>query len=67
MPPDGDTRVAYVCALVFVTPDGRERVAEGRCEGRLAHEPRGNGGFGYDPAFVPDDYRRRPDDGRADR
>ncbi len=56
VPPDGDTRVAYVCALAFVTPDGRERVAEGRCEGRLTHAPRGDGGFGYDPAFVPDDY-----------
>ena len=40
----------------FVTPDGRERAVEGRCEGRLTHEPRGGGGFGYDPAFVPDDY-----------
>jgi len=58
---DGDTRVAYVCALVHVTPDGRETVAEGRCEGRLTHQPRGAGGFGYDPAFVPDDY----DDGRT--
>ena len=38
---------------------------EGRCEGTLAVEPRGSGGFGYDPAFVPDDYRRRPHDGRA--
>jgi XTP/dITP diphosphohydrolase len=28
----------------------------GRCEGQLAHQPRGEGGFGYDPAFVPDDY-----------
>ena len=28
----------------------------GRCEGQLTHEPRGDGGFGYDPAFVPDDY-----------
>ena len=56
VPPGGDTRVAYVCALVHVTPEGRETVAEGRCEGRLTHEPRGTGGFGYDPAFVPDDY-----------
>ncbi|NLT06242.1 MAG: RdgB/HAM1 family non-canonical purine NTP pyrophosphatase [Solirubrobacterales bacterium] len=56
VPADGDTRVAYVCALVHVTPDGRETVAEGRCEGRLTHQPRGDGGFGYDPAVVPDDY-----------
>ena len=61
VPPGGDTRVAYVCALVMVHPDGREAVVEGRCEGRLTHEPRGDGGFGYDPAFVPADY----DDGRT--
>jgi XTP/dITP diphosphohydrolase len=55
VPPEGDTRVAYVCALAFVDRDGEE-VVEGRCTGRLTHEPRGEGGFGYDPAVVPDDY-----------
>jgi len=55
VPPDGDTRVAYVCAMAFVEPGGPEHVVHGRCEGRLTHEPRGSGGFGYDPAFVPDD------------
>lgn len=55
VPADADTRVAYVCALALVGPTGAERVVEGRCEGRLSHEPRGEGGFGYDPAFVPDD------------
>jgi XTP/dITP diphosphohydrolase len=58
----GDRRVAYVCALAYVEPGGREHVVHGRCEGQLAHEPRGDGGFGYDPAFVPDDY---PDDERT--
>ena len=56
VPPDGDTRLAYVCAMAFVEPGGSEQVVHGRCEGRLTHEPRGSGGFGYDPAFVPDDY-----------
>ncbi len=56
VPADGDTRVAYVCAMAYVEPGGREEVLRGRCEGRLTHEPRGSGGFGYDPAFVPDDY-----------
>jgi XTP/dITP diphosphohydrolase len=59
VPADGDRRVAYVCALAFVDSGGEERVVEGRCEGVLAAEPRGDGGFGYDPAFIPDDY---PDD-----
>jgi len=53
---DGDRRVTYVCALAYVEPGRREEVVHGRCEGRLAGEPRGDGGFGYDPAFVPDDY-----------
>jgi XTP/dITP diphosphohydrolase len=61
VPPGGDTRVAYVCALVLVDPDGGELVAQARCTGRLTHEPRGEGGFGYDPAVIPDDY----DDGRT--
>jgi XTP/dITP diphosphohydrolase len=50
-----DRRVAYVCAIALVGEDGSESLFEGRCEGILAREPRGTGGFGYDPAFVPDD------------
>lgn len=53
--PARDRRVAYVCAIAFVAPGGRERLFEGRCEGELAAEPRGSGGFGYDPAFIPVD------------
>jgi XTP/dITP diphosphohydrolase len=56
VPPDGDTRVRYVCAIAYAEPGGAERVVHGTCEGRLTHQPRGSGGFGYDPAFVPDDY-----------
>jgi XTP/dITP diphosphohydrolase len=58
---DGDRSVAYVCALVHVTDDGEEWLFENRCTGELATAPRGDGGFGYDPAFIPDDY----DDGRT--
>ena len=61
VPPDGDTGVAYVCVLAVVDPAGGELLAEGRCEGELTHEPRGEGGFGYDPAFVPADR----EDGRT--
>jgi XTP/dITP diphosphohydrolase len=56
-----DRRVAYVAALAYVDEDGEEHLFEGRCEGTLAEEPRGSGGFGYDPAFVPDEV----DDGRT--
>jgi XTP/dITP diphosphohydrolase len=48
--------LAYVCVLAYVDPEtGEERCFEGRCTGRLAEVPRGAGGFGYDPAFIPDD------------
>jgi XTP/dITP diphosphohydrolase len=50
-----DRSVAYVCALAYVDESGAEHLFEGRCEGQLAVEPRGAGGFGYDPAFVPHD------------
>jgi len=50
-----DRRVAYVCEIALVDEGGNESIFEGRCEGTLAEEPRGTGGFGYDPAFVPDD------------
>jgi XTP/dITP diphosphohydrolase len=50
-----DRSVAYVCVLAYVDEGGAEHLFEGRCQGELAREPRGSGGFGYDPAFVPDD------------
>ena len=54
--------LAYVCVLAYVDPEtGEERCFEGRCTGRVAEVPRGAGGFGYDPAFIPDDR----DDGRT--
>jgi XTP/dITP diphosphohydrolase len=52
--------LAYVCAMAYVDPvSGVEEVFEGRCTGTLAAEPRGSGGFGYDPAFVPDEHPDR--------
>jgi len=58
-----DRRVAYVCAIALADEDGSESLFEGRCEGTLARDPRGSGGFGYDPAFLPDDTG--PDDERT--
>lgn len=53
--PDGSA-VRYVCALAVVDPQtGDEVVFEGYCKGTLTSELRGSGGFGYDPAFVPDE------------
>jgi non-canonical purine NTP pyrophosphatase (RdgB/HAM1 family) len=49
-------RARFACVLVAVAPDGSEVDAEGTVEGWIAHEPRGDGGFGYDPVFVPDGH-----------
>ncbi|KXU36519.1 non-canonical purine NTP pyrophosphatase [Cephaloticoccus primus] len=43
----------YVCVLVLLGAGGREYSVRGECHGRLALEPVGQGGFGYDPLFVP--------------
>ncbi|HLW16407.1 MAG TPA: RdgB/HAM1 family non-canonical purine NTP pyrophosphatase [Actinomycetota bacterium] len=43
----------YRCVAVLVTPAGEEHVAQATVEGTLITEPRGSGGFGYDPIFVP--------------
>jgi XTP/dITP diphosphohydrolase len=46
----------YVCAIAYVEPGlDTARVFEGRCRGHLAAEPRGERGFGYDPAFLPEE------------
>lgn len=52
--PDEMRTARFVCSLCVCGPDGRVRAtAEGACEGVLLRAPRGEGGFGYDPAFVP--------------
>lgn len=58
----GDERRAYyTCALALIDEDGSEHVFEARWDGYLIEEPRGEGGFGYDPAFVSEGQ----DDGRT--
>lgn len=52
-----DKHVEYVCAIAYAEPDGvAEKVFVGRCGGKLTPSTRGVGGFGYDPAVIPDDY-----------
>ena len=53
-----DRRVRYVAELVAIAPGGGEVSARGELTGTLAAAPRGTGGFGYDPAFVPDGETR---------
>jgi XTP/dITP diphosphohydrolase len=53
-----DRRARYVSELVAIAPDGEELRGTGILEGRIAREPRGSGGFGFDPVFIPDDEER---------
>jgi len=46
----------FRCAVAFCMPDGQESVVFGEMRGSIIREPRGTGGFGYDPLFVPDGY-----------
>jgi XTP/dITP diphosphohydrolase len=55
----GSGRTArYRCVALLAYPDSREVYAEGVCEGTLVPKPRGAGGFGYDPIFVPAGWDR---------
>jgi len=56
--PEEELGAAFVCAVVLVLPDGREWTVHGEMRGRLVREPRGTGGFGYDPIFVADGHTR---------
>jgi XTP/dITP diphosphohydrolase len=48
-------RARFVCSMAIADPGGHiVRVAEGICQGNIAIEPQGTGGFGYDPVFIPD-------------
>ena len=53
-----DKTAHYTCAMVIAYPDGKEISAEGYMYGRIVNERRGDGGFGYDPLFVPDGEER---------
>ncbi|PZG52132.1 non-canonical purine NTP pyrophosphatase, RdgB/HAM1 family [Spongiactinospora gelatinilytica] len=51
--PDGRRGGHFACAAALALPSGQERVVEGTLEGVIIDAPRGSGGFGYDPIFVP--------------
>lgn len=53
-----DRRARYVCAAAYVGAGGQELVTRGEVSGTIVTEPRGRGGFGYDPYFVADELGR---------
>jgi XTP/dITP diphosphohydrolase len=54
---DVDRRARFVCSMAISDINGRiVFTAKGICDGKIASEPRGKGGFGYDPLFIPDGF-----------
>ncbi|MGI6469128.1 MAG: XTP/dITP diphosphatase [Syntrophomonadaceae bacterium] len=54
--PAEQRRARFVCVVAVSDPNGETRTVCGVCEGRIAFGPRGTGGFGYDPLFIPAGY-----------
>ena len=54
-----DRRARFRTVVTLILADGQTRFFEGICEGVIAREKRGSGGFGYDPVFLPDAYPGR--------
>lgn len=50
---DNERTARFVCVIAIALPDGTAYTAEGSCEGTITRAPRGTGGFGYDPVFIP--------------
>ena len=49
---DEERSARFRCVIAIAEPGGRVELVEGTVEGRIAHEPRGENGFGYDPVFL---------------
>jgi len=56
--PDEARTARFRCVIALISPEGQEYLVEGIVEGRIADEPMGTGGFGYDPLFELPDGRR---------
>ncbi|MEG1930626.1 MAG: XTP/dITP diphosphatase [Anaerovorax sp.] len=56
--PAEERTAKFVSVITMIYPDGKKIVARGECPGRIIDEERGDGGFGYDPLFVPDGFTK---------
>ena len=54
-----DRRARFVCVVALILPEAGIKTFRGTCEGRIAFDPAGCGGFGYDPIFIADAYPDR--------
>ena len=48
----------FICVIAVAAPDGVVRTVQGVCEGRIETSGRGEGGFGYDPLFIPEGFQK---------
>lgn len=55
---DEQRTARFKCVIALISPSGEEYILEGAVEGHIAHEPKGDGGFGYDPLFILPDGQR---------
>lgn len=51
-----DRRASFVCSICFIFESGEKIEVQGICNGQITKEIRGEGGFGFDPIFIPDGY-----------
>ena len=56
--PEGKRGAKFVSVITMIYPDGRKIVARGECLGKIIFEEKGDGGFGYDPLFVPEGFEK---------
>jgi len=56
--PDDERGATFQCRVAIAGPDKLLKVVEGICRGAITREPRGGGGFGYDPIFTPVEYHQ---------
>ena len=55
---DKERTASFVCCITILNLEKEPLVFLGRCYGKIAEEPSGKNGFGYDPIFIPDGYDR---------
>lgn len=56
--PDKSRKAHFSCVISLAWPDGKYEIFEGRVDGMIAREKKGNFGFGYDPLFIPDGFEQ---------
>lgn len=65
--PDGQRGAYFICVIALAQPDGQINLAEGRLAGTIAHAPKGQHGFGYDPVVLLPDGRHVAELPKADK